>query len=98
MILLCIALLILGFFFPPAWIALAGCAIYFYASRKSRRDEAVETRVKKMVSAGKDYAVFSDLYFEAARSYAIAKGAQAADHEAASATVLVDSTPYFAVL
>jgi hypothetical protein len=97
MILICIILLIGGFFFPPAWLALAGYGIYIFASRKSRRDDAVEDRVKRMISAGKDYAVFSDLYFEAARSYAIAKGANAPEQDAASARVIVNGRSYFVV-
>lgn len=74
-----------------------GVAIYFYASRKSRRDDAVEARVKKMVAARKDYATFNDLYFEAARSYAIAKGALSPERDAASATMLVNGRSYFVV-
>jgi hypothetical protein len=97
MILVCIFLLIVGFFFPPAWLALAGYAIYIFASRRSRRDDAVEDRVKRMILAQKDYAVFSDLYFEAARSYAIAKGASAPEQDAASATMIVDGCSYFVV-
>jgi hypothetical protein len=78
-------------------LALIGLGIYLVASRKSRRSDAIESRVKKMVSAGKDYAVFADLYFEAARSYAIAKGAKAADENAASAHIVVDGRTYFVV-
>ena len=74
-----------------------GVAIYLYASRKSRRDDAVEIRVKRMVSAQKDSATFNDLYFEAAWSYAIAKGAKASDKDAASTTMLVNGRPYFVV-
>ena len=50
-----------------------------------------------MVSAGKDFAVFNELYFEAARSYAVAKGATAADNEAASARMVVGSRTYSVV-
>ncbi|WP_326894471.1 hypothetical protein U8P73_35900 (plasmid) [Rhizobium beringeri] len=96
-ILACILLLIIGFFFTPAWFVLAGYAIYIFASRKSRRDDAVENRVKKMVAAGQNIAVFTDLYFEAARSYAIAKGARAADQDGASATMVIGGRPYFVV-
>jgi hypothetical protein len=97
MVLLIVALIVIGFVFPPAWLALVGLGIYLVASRKSRRSDAIESRVKKMVSAGKDYAVFADLYFEAARSYAIAKGAKAADENAASAHIVVDGRTYFVV-
>jgi len=60
----------------------------------NRRNEAIEGRIKKMVSSGKDYAVFDELYFEAARTYAIEKGAKAADSTSASASVLVGGTTY----
>lgn len=97
MILIIIGLAIVGFVFPPAWLALLGYGIYIFASRKSRRSDAVESRVKKMVAAGKEMASFSDLYFEAARAYAIEKGAKAAEPNAASAHILVDGTRYFVV-
>jgi hypothetical protein len=74
-----------------------GGVIYLFASRKSRRDEAVEERVRRMVSGGVSNATFHDLYFDAARAYAIAKGATAAERDAASATMLVDGRPYFVV-
>ena len=97
MIIIIIALTIVGFVFPPAWLALLGYGIYIFASRISRRDDAVESRVKKMVSAGRGSASFSDLYFEAARSYAIEKGAKAPEPNAASANILVDGRKYFVV-
>ena len=97
MILIVIILVIVGFFFPPAWLALIGYGIYIFASHKSRRNDAVEIRIKKMVAAGKGSASFSDLYFEAARSYAIEKGAKAPEPNAASAHILIDGTKYFVV-
>lgn len=42
-------------------------------------------------------ATFSDLYYEAAKSYAVAKGAQAADDQSASANVVVNGSVYFVV-
>ena len=97
MILIPFIIFVIGFFFPPAWLALVGYAIYAFASRKSRRDDAVESRIKKMVSAGIENAVFSDLYFDAARSYAIEKGAQSPEQNAASATIIVNGRSYFVV-
>lgn len=94
MIFILLILFVAGFFFPPVWLALAGYAIYIFASRKSRRDNAVEERVKKIVMAKRECAVFGDLHFEAARSYAIAKGAQSPEKDAASATVIVDGRSY----
>jgi hypothetical protein len=98
MILLAVlALIIVGFFFPPAWLLLIGGLIYSVASHKSRRDKAVESRVKRMVSKGLDQAWSSDLFFEAARSYAVSKGAKAPEKDAASTHMLVDSETYFVV-
>jgi hypothetical protein len=98
MILLAVlALIIFGFFFPPAWLLLIGGLIYFVASHKSRREKAVESRVKRMVSDGLDQALSSDLFFEAARSYAVSKGARAPERDTASTHMLVDSETYFVV-
>src|SRR5690554_5071865 len=98
MFLVYLLLLIVGFFFPPAWLVLAGIGIYRFASRRSRRDEAVEERVRRMVGARRAYADFPELYFEAARAYAIAKGGSASsEDDAASVTMVVDGRPYFVV-
>lgn len=94
MIVVAAILLIMGFFFPPAWVGFLGVCIYFFASRKSRRADEVEVRVKRMVSAGRDYAHFSDLYYEAAKGYAVEKGAKAADDQSASAVIVVDRVAY----
>ena len=97
MTLLIISLIVIGFFFPPAWLALVGIGIYLFASRKSRRSEAVESRIKQLISTGKDHAVFEDLYFEAAHSYAVDRGAKAPEKNAASTHVVVDGCNYFVV-
>lgn len=93
MILIFIALLVVSIFFPPAWLALAGYAIYVFSSRKSRRDEAVESRVKKLIAAGRGYSTFSDLYFDAARKYAEDKGGTS-EHDYASVRMLVSDRLY----
>ena len=92
-----LGLIIVGFFFPPAWLLLIGGLIYFVASHKGRRDKAIESRVKRMVSNGLDQALSSDLFFEAARSYAVSKGAKAPEKDAASTHMLVDGETYFVV-
>ena len=98
MILLAVlGLIIVGFFFPPAWLLLIGGLIYFVASHKSRRDKAVESRVRRMVSKGLDQALSSDLFFEAARSYAVSKGTRAPERDAASTHMLVGGEVYFVV-
>ncbi len=68
--------------------------VYFFASHKTRRDSAIESRVKRMVSAGVKSSDFSDLYYEAAKSYAISKGDTVADHLSASAKVVIDGNVY----
>ncbi|MBB3913895.1 hypothetical protein [Rhizobium fabae] len=97
MVLIFIVLAVVGFFFTPAWLGLVGYAIYVFASRESRRNRAVESRVKKVIDAGQTYGVFQDLYFEAARGYARSKGAKAADTDGASAQMLVNGRLYFVV-
>lgn len=78
-------------------ILIVSSLVYLFASAKSRRDSAVETRVKRMISSGVHSSTFSDLYYEAAKSYAVAKGATAADHESASAKVVINGQVYFVV-
>ncbi|WP_368495624.1 tetratricopeptide repeat protein [Pseudomonas fulva] len=94
MVLICLALFISGFFFPPIWFALAGYCIYIFASRTTRRDNAVESRIKIVISSGKESISFKDLYYEAAKSYAVAKGAKAADKDSASARIIVEGRTY----
>lgn len=92
-----LAVIVIGFFFPPLWLILVGGLIYLVASHKSRRADAVESRIKRMVAEGKTEALSSKLYFEAARSYAVSKGAKAAEKNAASTHVMVDGVAYFVV-
>ncbi|MDA8740766.1 hypothetical protein N9M73_06540 [Rhodobacteraceae bacterium] len=94
MLIIAVALLIAGFFFPPAWLGLLGLGIYFFASSKSRRADAIEVRVKRMVSAGRDYNQFSDIYYEAAHKYALDKGDEYADDQSASALIIVNDVVY----
>lgn len=75
---------------PIMLIIIVGFVLYMYASRDSRRDKAVELRLRRMLHAGRDYAIFNDIYFEAARAYAIAKGCSGRDGDAASADVMID--------
>jgi len=97
MLILGFILLVVGFFFPAAWLGLLGIAIYMIASRKSRRADEIEGRVKRMIRAGQDYAHFPELYYEAARGYAVEKGATSADQDGASATIVVEGRAYFVV-
>lgn len=84
----------MGVFFLVVFVAVV---VYFFASSKTRRDTAIESRVQKMIRGNVDFASFSDLYFEAAKSYAVSKGATAADDQSASAKVVVNGTVYFVV-
>ena len=61
------------------------------------RGEGIEGRVAAMLVRGQDFAVFDDVAYEAARSYAVAKGAKAADAQSASARVVVGGETYFVV-
>ena len=97
MILIILGLLLLGCFFPPLWLLLIGYLIYIYASRHTRKERAVEGRIRRMVAARRDMATFSELYYEAARSYAISKGCTYSDNEAASAAVMIDGKAYYVV-
>ena len=76
-------------------LLVVGAVVYFFASARSRREAAVESRVKKMISAGVGSATFADLYYEAAKAYAVSKGAKAADHESAAAKIVIDGCVYF---
>lgn len=95
MIFIMLVLFVAGFFFSPAWLAMAGYGIYIFTSRRSRREHAVESKINKLVLANQEFAVFKDLYFEAARRYAIDKGAQSPEKNAASATVVINGCQYF---
>lgn len=74
------------------FIAIVAYVIYLYASRETRRDKAVETRVRRMLGARTEYAEFNEVYFEAAKAYAIAKGG-GGDDRAASADVMIAGQP-----
>jgi len=97
MIVIILVLLLLGFLFPPLWLVLIGYLIYIYASRHTRKERAVEDRMRRMIIAGRNMATFSELYYEAARSYAISKGCTVSDHESASAAVMLDGKAYNAI-
>lgn len=94
MILILCSLAVAGFFFPPAWLGFVGYVIYIFVSRHRRRDDAIEIRVQKMVAAGKSFAVFQELYYEAARAYCVRKGSTISDHNGASTTIIVNNHPY----
>jgi hypothetical protein len=72
-----IGLLAIGFVFPPAWLALVGYTIYVFVSAKKRRQIEIEARLRKMIAGNVTHAVFQDVYFEAAVSYAQSCGAKA---------------------
>lgn len=78
-------------------VVLALVAVYFVASSKSRRDNAIESRVRKMVGAGVADSTFPSLYYAAAKAYAISKGAMGADDQSCAARVVIDGQVYFVV-
>lgn len=89
-----LVLLVGGFFFPPLWLGLLLLVVFLVVTRGSRRDTAIENRVRRMISAGENFAVFEDLYFEAAKSYAVAKGSSSDDNESASTKAVIDGEVY----
>lgn len=97
MIVVILILLVLGFFFPPLWLGLVGYLIYLYASRHTRKEEAVEGRIRGMIVTKREMVTFPELYYEAARSYAVSKGCTVSDHESASASIMLNGKAYFAV-
>lgn len=76
---------------------IGGGLIYFFSTAKQRRNDAVEVRVERMIEGGRTLVTFSDLYFDAAKSYAISKGAHAPDQDVASTRMLVKGRVYFVV-
>lgn len=55
----------------------------FRAFLRKRRATIVDDRIKRMLLVGTSYAGFEDLYFEAARAYAIDNGANRPEHDSA---------------
>lgn len=71
-----LALLIIGFFFPPAWLALAFYAIYFMATKEKRRERIIKGHIANMLARGITSADAPNLYYAAAFGFAKANGAQ----------------------
>lgn len=71
-----LALLVIGFFFPPAWLALAVYAIYFMATKEKRRERIIKGYISNMVSRGVSEADIPELYYESAFGFAKANGAK----------------------
>lgn len=61
---------------------------------KARRRKAIEERVTRMFLAGVDSADFGDIYFEAARKFAIETGAKHLDRDAASTYIQLGGRLY----
>lgn len=76
-----IILLVLGFFFPPAWLGLAGYVIYLAATKEKRRDKVICSHMAQMLAHGVDSMDVPNLYYDAAFSFAKAHGAQFEDWE-----------------
>jgi hypothetical protein len=78
-------------------LVIVGAVVYFFATKRTRRDDAVEVRVQRMIAGGQSLVTFNELYFDAAKSYAISKGADATERDAASTTMLVGGRTFFVV-
>lgn len=61
---------------------------------KSRRRKAIEERVKRMLLSRVDFAEFNDLFFEAARKFALENGAKHPDSDAASTYIQLGGRLY----
>jgi hypothetical protein len=66
-------------------LVIVGAVVYFFATKRTRRDDAVEVRVQRMIAGGQSLVTFNELYFDAAKSYA------------ASTTMLVGGRTFFVV-
>ena len=71
-----LALLVIGFFFPPAWLALVAYTIYFMATKEKRRERIIKGYIANMLSRGITSANVPNLYYDAAFGFAKANGAQ----------------------
>ena len=74
-------LFVAGFFFPPAWLALAGYVFYVAKTAKSRRDKIVERFLLKMADVGQEKTTIPTLHFEAACGYAKDRGGTIFDED-----------------
>jgi hypothetical protein len=82
---------------PVILIVLVAAVVYFIASSKSRRDTAIEAKVRKMVGAGVADATFPNLYYDAAKAYAASKGAIGGDETGTASRVMIDGQVYFVI-
>ncbi|WP_428414559.1 hypothetical protein [Pararhizobium sp.] len=93
---ICIALFLGGFFFPPLWLGLIGYIIYLWKTGKQRRSDIVQNHLEKMVESRKKKATVQNLYFEAAQAFAEDHGGHIfpEDQDTISCTVVIGGKPH----
>lgn len=70
-----VILVIISFFLPIMWFAVAAYVAYLMLTRKTRRDNIIFGEIRRLISLGKDSAVLDYLYYDAAKSFARDHGA-----------------------
>lgn len=93
---ICIALFLGGFAFPPLWLGLIGYIIYLWKTGKQRRSDIIQSHLKKMIDARQTKANVRNLYFEAARAFAEDHGGRIfpEDQDIISCTVGIGGKPH----
>lgn len=93
---ICIALFLAGFIFPPLWLGLIGYLVYLWKTGKQRRSDTIQTHLEKMVDGRQMQANVQNLYFEAAQAFAKDHGGRIfpEDQDIISCTVVVGGKPH----
>jgi hypothetical protein len=93
---ICIALFLGGFAFPPLWLGLVGYIIYLWKTGKQRRSDVIQNHLEKMVDGRQSKANVQNLYFEAARAFAEDHGGRIfpEDQDIISCTVVIGGKPH----
>lgn len=68
-------LVIISLFFPPMWFAVAAYIVYLVLTKTSRRNNIIESEIRRLISTGEDSVVLEHLYYESAKSFARDHGA-----------------------
>jgi hypothetical protein len=93
---ICIALFMAGFAWPPFWIGLTGYIIYIWSTAKQKRSDVIQSHLVKMVQGRRMQADVRNLYFEAAQAFAEDRGGRIfpEDRDTISCAVIISGQPY----
>ncbi|CAM3089619.1 hypothetical protein VIRA109638_13055 [Vibrio rarus] len=69
--------------------------VWLFASKKSRRNSAIEKRVGRMIYGSVESATFEDIYYESAQSYAKSKGATSYNTNNIATNIQINQKMYF---